>query len=298
MSSGAEKQIRQRVESLTSARKRVHATELFTLAMLPKLRRQAEDAVSYYDHVLDSLANIADTAELRELMAGTTGEGKVLTLLITSSRGMCGPYNRNVFDQLEDFVAAESGAGFGEADFAVLGSKGRQFLERAHANVVLAVDKGLEDISLEEMADLGSWLLSKTRGGTYRKVFVVYTRYLDAMHSQPTTMQLLPLTPESQEKDPDKGLSILDFEGEAATLVTRLVDSYVVGMLYSLLRYSVASEYSERRKALQQASRGIDDELGATRTQLKHLVMEHRTNALLEIVNTQSSGGTRRRRNV
>lgn len=298
MSSGAEKQIRHRVDSLTSTRKRTHATEIFTLAMLPKLRRQAENAVSYYDGVLDSLAHIADTGELRELMAGTTGEGKVLVLVITSSRGMCGPYNRRVFDQLEEFATTESGAGLDEADFAVLGSKGLQYLERAEANVVLAVEKGLEDISLEEMADLGTWLLTHSRSGRYRKVCVVYTRYLDAMHSQPTSLRLLPLTPEPRSRESDTGPAILDFEGEAADLVTRLVDSYVVGMLYSLLRYSVASEYSERRKALQQASRGIDDELEATRTQLKHLTMEHRTNALLEIVNTQSSGGTRRRRNV
>lgn len=305
------------LRALSSTRKSVRATELFTLAMLPKLRHKAEDAVAYYDIILESLENIANTEELRLHTNFATPGAPTLIVLITSSKGMCGPYNRNVFEELERLY---SGFDFEEqrgCDFATLGEKGRKYVERFGRETVRSVDKGLEDISLQDSVELATWLVTRARDGSYSKIYVVYTKYLDALHSEATTMTLFPLLAEGVTadgamaegataegamaegaadggerrpgSDRSSALSILDFEEEATSIIDQLVDNYFGGMLYSLLRYSVASEYSQRRLAMQLAKRGIDDELKAVRMLRKRVVMQERTNELLEVVNNQQA---------
>lgn len=119
MSSTALKALADEIESLEATTQVVHAFELLAMVHLPALRKQVEAVRSYTEAVLHSIAEIAEHGELRYSVEAEGHGRRDLVVLITSSMGMCGSYNQEVFAALEKHLAAErrddAGAGGGAA---------------------------------------------------------------------------------------------------------------------------------------------------------------------------------------
>lgn len=278
-------QLDETIHSLTTTSVIVRATERATLAALPRLRRKAEAAVGYYRTVLQSLQQVKDTDELRYRMA-MDGRGTAI-VLITSDRGMCGPYNQAVFAALEQHLTDMNPERREHLSYIAVGAKGREYLHSTGRTPSWGVYEHLESIRLEDAAAIAARLAAGLWAGRYSRIDVVFTMYIDAAKSEARTITLFPDIPESPTEEgsqrPDG--TVLDFDEDPAIVVGRLIDSYLCGMIYSLLRYSVASEYLARRIAMHTAKEGIDEKLEYVTKQHKKTVTQRRTAELLDIIN-------------
>lgn len=278
-------QLDETIHSLKVTSVIVRTTELATLAALPGLRRKAEAAVGYYTTVLRSLKQVKDTDELRYRMA-IEGTGTAI-VLITSDRGMCGPYNQAVFAALDRHLDEMEPERRDHLSYISIGAKGREHLMSMGLTPSWGVHEHLESIRLEDAAGIAARLVAGLRAGKYSRIDVVFTMYLDASKSEARSITLFPDFPESLVDDEpsfSEG-AVLDFEEDPAIVVGRLMDSYLCGMIYSLLRYSVASEYLARRIAMHTAKEGIDEKLEYVTKQRKKWLTERRTAELLDIIN-------------
>lgn len=299
MSAAALKGLAEEIDSLEATSQVVHAFELLAMVHLPALRKQVEAVRAYTDAVLTSIAEIAEHGELRYSVEAEGHGHRDLVVLVTSSMGMCGSYNQEVFAALEKRLAADAEVGPdgrpqpAEADYLVIGSRGVRYVTDHHRTVVGSYDLALERVDVTTVAGLAAAAVDRVRSGLNRRVLVAYTRYEDVVTFAARVDQLYPLhLPPSRPVDVNA--PVVDFELEPAEVLAQFVDSYAIGQLYAWVRHSVASEYGMRRMTTNLSKRALNDTLTERRRQLRRVRMAAESAELLDVLSSQQAVRGRR----
>ena len=212
---------------------------------------------------------------------------KILVILITSNRGLCGGYNSQVIKKLMQQVKNPGLLKINrvgnkkidspvpdeqiEFDFVAVGKKGFHYLHGHGHNVIAS----FEDLSYLPGADavrpLARIVVDDYSAGKYDKVVVAYTDYINPIIQQPKLRQLLPIS----AVDLEKQIAEIDAHGEEEGLAKKVYDykiepkpSEVVGhilprlvemQLYHAILESNASKESARMFAMRNATDAATD---------------------------------------
>lgn len=90
---------------------------------------------------------------------------------------------------------------------------------------------------------------------------MIFTKYLNAVQSEAMCEKIYPEIPEDSDTELIEVDYVLDFETDDEQVEQLLLENYLCGLLYSMFRYSVASEYCMRRIAMKQAKDNIQKQL-------------------------------------
>src|SRR5512144_406335 len=126
------KSIKKRITSVKNTRQITKAMKMVSAA---KLRRAQENVVAARPYaaklaeVLERLAKQQE-ADASPLMVKRDG-GRVLLMVVTSDRGLCGGFNANLCKAAERFIKEHKGD-FSEVSLMTLGRKGNEFLRNRH----------------------------------------------------------------------------------------------------------------------------------------------------------------------
>lgn len=296
MSTTALKALADEIESLEATSQVVHAFELLAMVHLPELRRQVEAVHAYTEAVLRSIEEIAEHGELRYSVEAEGPGRRDLVVLVTSSMGMCGSYNQDVFAAWEERLRAEAAAGGdGEADYLVIGSRGLRYLTDRRRAVVGSYDLALEHVDVTTVAGLAAAAVDRVRSGRNRRVLVVYTHYEDVVTFTARVVQLYPLHL-PPPRPVDVNAPVVDFELEPAEVLAQFVDSYAVGQLFAWVRHAVASEYGMRRMTTNLSKRALRDSLTDRRRHYRKVRMAAESAELLDVMSSQQAVRGRRTR--
>ncbi|MGN8246647.1 F0F1 ATP synthase subunit gamma [Cellulomonas soli] len=305
MSTTGLKALADEIDSLEATSQVVHAFELLAMVHLPELRRQVDAVHAYTEAVLHSIAEIAEHGELRYSVEAEGQGRRDLVVLITSSMGMCGSYNQDVFTALDKHLQSEgadvgAGAGAGddaertvEADYLVIGSRGLRHLTDRRQAVLGAYDLALESVDVATVAGLAAAAVDRVRAGHNRRVLVVYTHYEDVVTFTARVVQLYPLHL-PPPRPVDVHAPVVDFELEPAEVLTQFVDSYAIGQLFAWVRHAVASEYGMRRMTTNLSKRALRDSLTERRRHYRKVRMAAESAELLDVMSSQQAVRGRR----
>lgn len=247
-------QARKKIKALNSTYKIVHVTELATLGKLSGLREKAEAAVSYYETILKSLRWVRKT-----MYAGNniqvSDEKNITALAITSERGLCGAYNSEVFVEIDKLI--ESLGDQVNINWIVVGEQGHRYLTNLGQNISTYLQFSLENIDLETTTEVTADFIDQINNQEMDALYVIFTKYFNAVQSEAMCEKIYPDIPEESDAESIEVDYVLDFETDDEQVEQLLLENYLCGLLYSMFRYSVASEYCMRRIAMKQAKDNI-----------------------------------------
>ena len=136
------KAIRVRLSSVKSTRQITSAMKMVAAAKL----RKAQDAIVQLRPYADKLNEIQsgliealrDTEVENVFAARTKGNGKVLLVVITSNKGLCGAFNANVIRETKRIMSEKYHEQFRKGDLAVMtvGKKAHDALRKLKCNLV------------------------------------------------------------------------------------------------------------------------------------------------------------------
>lgn len=284
--SGQLKDLHREVEALKRTQKVIHVNEISTMSRINRILRKAEKAASYQKSVLTTLKQLASRIETP---ISTVNEDKPkLVIIVTSNRGFCGSYNIDVVQKSKEVLEGLEK----KPKLLVIGRQGYKNLQREGHNIVEYIDKPVEDITLEDTAELTSKVLQEIHDGEISSIEIIYTKYEDALHSTVTESNLFPLDAIQEEDEEVEDLDgILDFEEDEEEILSLLSENYLCGLLYNLLLSSVASEYCARRMAMYLARESIQERLRSV-IQLEHKEkMQASTRELFDIITSARAIG-------
>ncbi|OGI68485.1 ATP synthase F1 subunit gamma [Candidatus Nomurabacteria bacterium RIFCSPHIGHO2_01_FULL_42_15] len=265
------KAIKNRIKSVKSTKKITKAMELVAASKMKRAVASTLASRLYAEYSWEILTSIAQSIQdishpLFDERDKKTSAGKVLLILITSNRGLCGAYNAQVIKKtLSLLKSSMSKTGF---DIISIGRKGDVAMHRLGVNVIASFTELNDNISLSEIIPISKLAIDEYSALKYDKVLVAYTDFISALTQRANIKQILPVSRtdlkemiESLENIKSEEIGSLQkktinylVEGDKVKLIGSLAEKLTRMQIYQMMLESNASEQSSRMVAMKNAS--------------------------------------------
>ncbi len=274
------KEIRNRITSIGSTMQITSAMKMVSAAKLKK----AQDAITamrpYSNKLTELLQNLSATldGESGGVYATQKEVNKVLVVVVTSNRGLCGGFNSSVTKKTIETI--ENQYKGKEVDIYAIGKKGNDLLSKSYT-VIANKSTIFDELTFNNVADIAQELMDLFADGAYDEIAVVYNKFKNAATQITEVEQFLPIVP--AEKDANVSLDYI-FEPEKAKIVQGLIPKSLKTQLYKSLRDSFASEHGARMTAMHKATDNATELRDDLLLQYNKARQAAITNEILEIV--------------
>ena len=274
------KEIRNRIASIGSTMQITSAMKMVSAAKLKK----AQDAITamrpYASKLTELLQNLSATLDSDAGCAYSKQRevSKVLLVVVTSNRGLCGGFNSSVIKETTQNIAANYQDI--DVDLLTIGKKGNDILSKSYP-VIDARNDIFDNLTFDNVAEVAEKIIDLYVNGTYDKIEIIYNRFKNAATQIPQVEQFLPIKP--VEGDTNASADYI-FEPSKEKIVLELIPKSLKTQLYKAVRDSFAAEHGARMTAMHKATDNateLRDELLLTYNKARQAAI---TNEILEIV--------------
>ncbi|MEP7119511.1 MAG: ATP synthase F1 subunit gamma [Byssovorax sp.] len=224
-------------------------------------------------------------------------EKRVLLLVLTSDRGLCGGFNANLNKRAEREWKTRTAEGQ-DVKMIVVGRKGRDYMTRRNAPVLEFVagvwDKLGHDTAKMIGAKVLAPFLTKEAEDRVDAIYIIYSEFKSAMTQVVTCERLLPVAPPLVPASTTKAVEEVDggvwvgtefiFEPTREALLTQLMPMYLDISILRALYESQASELGARMTAMDAATKNAKEMIGSLTLQYNKARQAAITKELMEII--------------
>ncbi len=284
--SGALKEVRNRITSVQSTQQITKAMKMVSAAKL----RRAQDAIiqmrPYAQKLQEMLGNIIGSAEgdINMELAKERAVEKVLIIVITSDRGLCGGYNSNLIKMTKQLIHSkyESQDKKGNVQLLPLGKKGYEHFLKNKFKVIDRYWDIFSHLTFEEVAAASKYAMDGFASGEFDAVEVVFSEFRNAATQQFITERFLPV--KKAETKQGEARADFIFEPDKAVLVEELMPKILNTQLYKAMLDANASEHGARMTAMDKATDNAEELLKDLKISYNRARQAAITTELTEIV--------------
>ncbi|HRE29712.1 MAG TPA: ATP synthase F1 subunit gamma, partial [Anaerolineales bacterium] len=269
-------QVTKALEAVSASRVRKSQQAMFAT------RAYAAKAFNILSHLSQQPGNLT---ALHPLLHQHDKIESVTVVLFTSDRGLCGAYNTNALRTAMAFAKDQTAP----VKFVAVGRKGRDLLLRRRFSVSAEFTNLPAYPTYADVSAIGRLLLDDYREGRADKVYLCYTRFVNALRQEPTIQQLLPLDPSTAGEaaggvESHATLAAYSYEPAREELLNVIVPRFAQLQVYQALLESLASEHSARMAAMRSATDNAKDLLGQLQLSYNKARQLSITSDILDIV--------------
>jgi F-type H+-transporting ATPase subunit gamma len=284
--SGALKEVRNRIKSVQSTQQITKAMKMVSAAKL----RRAQDAIiqmrPYAQKLQEMLGNIVGSAEgdINLALAKERPVEKVLIIVITSDRGLCGGYNSNLIKLAKLDIKEKYSDQFAKGNVTIL-PLGKRGYEHFLKNKYKVVDKYwsiFSDLSFENVVRAAKYALDAFSKGEVDAVDLVYSEFKNAATQKFIAEPFLPVPKSAPQKGNTKADFI--FEPGKEVLLQELMPKILNTQLYKAILDANASEHGARMTAMDKATDNAQELLKSLKISYNRARQAAITTELTEIV--------------
>lgn len=169
-------------------------------------------------------------------------------------------------------------------NWIVVGEQGHRYLTNLGQNISTYLQFSLENIDLETTTEVTADFIDQINNQEMDALYVIFTKYFNAVQSEAMCEKIYPDIPEESDAESIEVDYVLDFETDDEQVEQLLLENYLCGLLYSMFRYSVASEYCMRRIAMKQAKDNIHKQHEEAVFDARKKALQQKTGELLDII--------------
>ncbi|MFZ1527447.1 MAG: ATP synthase F1 subunit gamma [Ferruginibacter sp.] len=283
--SGALKEVRNRIKSVQSTQQITKAMKMVSAAKL----RRAQDAITqmrpYAQKLQEMLGNIVANAEgINTKLATERPVEKVMMIVVTSDRGLCGGYNSNLIKLTKQIIKDKYQAQFSAGNVRILpiGKKGYEHFNKGGFKVVDAYWDIFHGLSFERVQAAAKYAMDEFAAGHVDAVDVVYSEFKNAATQRFAAEQFLPVVKTVAKPGTKKADFI--FEPDRETLIAELMPKILNTQLYKSVLDANASEHGARMTAMDKASDNANELLKTLKISYNRARQAAITTELTEIV--------------
>ena len=244
-------QTKSRIRSVASTKKITKAMELVATSKLKKAKDLNFKITPYKNEVFEIVSYCANNIIDKDYSYFNENDvDKQLYIIVTSTLGLCGGYNVAI----EKFALENIKKG---DELIILGQKGINFFKDKGFNIIKEIGE-LPHFDVKESISkvVASLSLSGFDLKKYRKVNMIYTKFINSLTFEPQMVQLLPLTSITKVEKINKELLL---EPSANEVLDNLLPFYLQTSIKTLLFESMLSEQAARRTAMENATDNAEE---------------------------------------
>lgn len=239
--------------------------------------------------VLQHVSDQPGRDQLHPLLIDRPEVRSTLVVVISSDRGLAGPYNTNILkyalDNFDEYHCP--------VRYVTIGAKAAELLARLNKEIYadfsdLPAEPGFGDISPIGRLLVDEFMELDTETD---EVYLVYTDFINMIRQEPTQKRLLPLSVENGEElvRPDLAMErqgprqTYYFEPDQSEILEEIVPRFTALQVYQAVLEANASEHAARMVAMKNATDNASDLADALQLQYNNARQQTITNEMLDI---------------
>jgi F-type H+-transporting ATPase subunit gamma len=268
-------------------------TKAMKMVAAAKLRRSQEAVMQLrpYAQKLNSImANVSSDASIdlsENPYSEVREEEKVLLIMVTSDRGLCGGFNSNIIKAVNILLAGKykDQAEKGNVTLLTLGKKGNDFYAKRKVNVIPSYSTIFSSLNFEEARKVAERAMKGFVAKEYDKVEVIYNEFKNVATQIVQVKQFLPIAPpETSVVSASTNNVDYIFEPDKESIIKDLIPKSLKISLYGALLESNAAENGARMTAMDKATENAGELLKDLRLSYNRTRQAAITKEILEIV--------------
>ncbi|OQY93819.1 MAG: ATP synthase F1 subunit gamma [Sphingobacteriales bacterium UTBCD1] len=283
---GQLKEVRNRIGSVQSTQQITKAMKMVSAAKL----RRAQDAIiqmrPYAKKLQELLSNIVSSSEggsEMTLAAERTVE-KVLLIVVTSDRGLCGAFNANLIKLAKATIAEKYADQNKKGNVTIwsIGKKGYEHFVKHKYNTEATYKDIFQNLTFENVQVCAQAAIHSFRSKQVDAVEIIYSEFKNAGTQRFVVERFLPIPKVAGKKGGNRADFI--FEPAKEQLVAELMPRILNTQLYKVILDSNASEHGARMTAMDKATENANEMLRALKISYNRARQAAITTELTEIV--------------
>lgn len=276
--------IRRRIRSVKNTQQITRAMKTVSAAKLRRAQERVFAARPYAGQLKTVLANLSARVEsLHHPLLEVRPEEKVLVVVVTADRGLCGAFNANVSRASQEFIRSKTEK---EVKLVAVGRKGRDFFRRRGATILEEYVNIFSNLDFQHARTIGERVVELYGSAETDAVYLAYNEFKSVIQQRLVVERLLPLEPSEFEEG--EGVDYI-YEQPVQEVFNRLLPRYVDVQVHRALLESVAAEHGARMAAMDTASRNAGEMIETLTLNMNRIRQAAITREIIEVVSGASA---------
>ncbi len=251
------KNTKRRIVSAKNTQKITRAMKLVSSAKFARSHQNISKAKPYGDALDRMLINLAPLMEKHQeelVLMKKRVERKILLIVVTPDRGLCGALNSNILKASHNFLQQKAGEGV-VSELFLWGKKAQVFKKRKLSEVLTSTPKVLDKPNYFFCKDEAHKIIADYKNGRWDAVYVAFSKFYNVISQQAKIEPFLPFV-----SNPDKTAMNLNtlVEPMSVDFVEDILEARLADDLYQVLLQGTTSEHAARMSAMDSATNNAD----------------------------------------
>ena len=280
------KEVRNRITSVNSTMQITKAMKMVSAAKLRRAQEKITQLRPYSTKLNELIAQVSENTEVGASSPYTQVRevNKVLVVVVTSDRGLCGAFNSNIIKAATAWIAtnyAEQQAK-GNVTLFPIGKKGKEAFERRGATMSVSYSDLFTRLSFDNVKVAAEGVMESFADGIYDEVVLIYNEFKNVATQIVRVEKMLPLVNDKQQS----ATSNVDyiFEPSEEEILLDLIPKAVKLQLFKAVLDSNAAEHGARMTAMDKATDNGGELLKSLKIEYNRSRQAAITTEILEIV--------------
>ncbi|MBZ5565700.1 MAG: ATP synthase F1 subunit gamma [Acidobacteriia bacterium] len=272
--------LRRRIRSVKSTQQITRAMKMVAAARLRGAQERIFNARPYANQMQALLQSVTARTEFRAhpLLAERPVE-KVLLVLVTADRGLCGAFNTNLTRAAQNYFSEQADK---QVSVIAVGRKGRDYLHR-RGTPPLSEHVGIfTRLQYKQAQAVAQQIVEAYSTQAVDAVDFLYNEFKSILTQRVRVERYLPIKP----LEPAAGEALIDYlyEQPAAELLNSLLPRYVETQVYRALLESQAAELAAKMTAMDTATNNAAEMIDSLTLYMNRVRQAAITREIIEVV--------------
>jgi F-type H+-transporting ATPase subunit gamma len=272
--------IRRRIRSVKNTQQITRAMKMVAAARLRRAQERVFNARPYARQMLELLSSLAARTEQRaHPLLAARPVGKLLLVLVTGDKGLCGAFNTNLIRAAQDYLEENRAR---RVSMIAVGRKGRDIFRRRPVEMVSEYAGIFTRLDFSHAQEIAAQIIDLYSKQEIDAVDFIYNESKTLLTQRLTRERYLPIKP----MEPKKGEALIDYiyEQPAAEIFSSLLPRYVEIEVYRALLESAAAEFAARMTAMDAATNNARELIDSLTLHMNRVRQAAITREIIEIV--------------
>ncbi|HLA79264.1 MAG TPA: ATP synthase F1 subunit gamma [Vicinamibacteria bacterium] len=272
--------IRRRIRSVKNTQQITKAMKMVSAAKLRRAQEAMFAARPYARKMTEVLRSLASRANpeshplLRE-----HGDRKILLVLITADKGLCGGFNANLIRTAQRFLDERKDK---ELGLDLLGRKGRDFFRKRRYPIQSERVGLFASLHFSLAQSIAQSLMERFVSGEVDQIFLLYNEFKSVIQQRVVVERLLPI--ERLSLDPTEPALDYLYEPAPGAIFAELLPKHVEVQVWRALLESIAAEHGARMAAMDAATNNAGDMIDRLTLYMNKVRQAAITKEIIEVV--------------
>ncbi|TDL95395.1 ATP synthase F1 subunit gamma [Macrococcus carouselicus] len=240
---------------ITSTQKTSQITKAMHMVSNSKLRRAEENAKSFYpymDKMQETISAIGGNDSSHPMLVKRPVQ-KTGYLVVTSDKGLAGPYNASVLKSVTQIIKDRHNNDASQYGILVIGRVGRDFLKARGYNIIDEMVGLPEQPSFKAINALTKSAVDRFEKGEFDELYLHFSHFVSVLEQEVQERRILPVS-QVDIGDSAGATAMYEFEPDKDAILEVILPQYAESLIYGALLDAKASEHAARMTAMKNAT--------------------------------------------